>query len=131
MDVLLDSETPAGKPVVRPDAAEVAAVEQANENLSPAQPFENLETHAGDWRVEKDELIQADSSARNARVYIKEHRWMDCWIKAKMRIDSTDESADSPSVRLIVRGDDTTETFYTVGLFVGSREVCIEKSCGQ
>ena len=38
--------------------------------------------------------------------------------------------AASPGARLIVRGDEKTDTFYTVGLWAGSREVRIEKSRG-
>ncbi|MCX5759749.1 MAG: hypothetical protein NTU83_14845 [Candidatus Hydrogenedentes bacterium] len=38
--------------------------------------------------------------------------------------------AASPGARLIVRGDERTDTFYTVGLWAGSREVRIEKSRG-
>ena len=74
--------------VVRPDPAEVAAVERANETLSPAQAFENLEAKAGDWRVENGALVQADPSASYARTFIKGPRWMDCVIKAKVRVDA-------------------------------------------
>jgi hypothetical protein len=114
--------------VARPDPAEVAAVERANETLSPAQAFRNLEAKAGDWRVEKNSLVQADPSAPYARTFIKEPRWMDCVIKAKVRVDAVGGTAASPGVRLIVRGDERTDTFYTVGLWAGSREVRIEKS---
>ena len=81
--------------VVRPDPAEVAAVERANETLSPTQAFENLEAKAGDWRVENGALVQADPSAPYARTFIKGPRWMDCVIKAKVRVDAVGGPAAS------------------------------------
>ncbi len=120
----------AGAQVARPDEAGVAVVERANETLQPAQAFENLETKAGDWRVENDALTQADAEAPYARAFIRGSRWLDCVIKAKVRVDTLGATAASPGVRLIVRGDETTDTFYTVGLWAGSREVRIEKSRG-
>ncbi|MBN2295799.1 MAG: hypothetical protein JXM70_25435, partial [Pirellulales bacterium] len=116
--------------IVRPDVAEVAAVEQANESLSPMKAFENLEAKDGDWRVEKNTLVQTDGSASYSRTFIKGPRWMDCIIKAKMRVDAVGGTEDSRGVRLIVRGDEKTDTFYTVGLWAGSRQVRIEKSHG-
>jgi len=116
--------------VARQDAAEVAAVERANEALSPGQAFANLEAKAGEWRVENGALVQADASAPYARTFIKGPRWMDCAIKAKVRVDTMGATAASPGVRLIVRGDEQTDTFITVGLWAGSREVHIEKSRG-
>jgi hypothetical protein len=116
--------------VVRPDPDEVAAVERANDTLSPAQAFQSLETKAGDWRVEQNTLVQSDTTASYARAFIKGPRWVDCVIKAKVRVDAVGGPAASPGARLIVRGDATTDTFYTVGLWAGSREVRIERSRG-
>lgn len=116
--------------VVRPDPAAVAAVERANETLLPAQAFTNLEVKAGDWRVENGALVQADTSAPYARAFVKGPQWLDCVINAKVRVDAVGATAASPGARLIVRGDAETDTFYTVGLWAGSREVRIEKSCG-
>ncbi len=116
--------------VVRQDPAEVAAVERANETLSPAQAFENLETKSGDWRFEGGALVQADPSEPYARTFIKGPRWMDCIIKAKMRLDAVAAAAASPGVRLILRADEKTDSFITIGLWAGSREVHIEKSRG-
>ncbi len=113
---------------VRQDPVDVAAVERANETLTPIQTFENVETKAGDWRVEKNALLQADASAPYARTFIKGPRWLDCVIKAKVRVDTVGATAASPGARLIVRGDEATDTFITVGLWAGSREVRIEKS---
>jgi len=120
----------AGAQVTRPDEAGVAAVERANETLEPAQAFETLETKAGDWRVENGVLTQADAEAPFARAFIRGPRWLDCIIKAKVRVESVGVAAASPGVRLIVRGDETTDTFYTVGLWAGSHELRIEKSRG-
>jgi hypothetical protein len=114
----------------RPDPAEVAAVARANETLSAAQAFESLEIKAGDWRVENNVLVQRDASAPYARAFIKGPRWLDCVIKAKARVDALGATAASPGARLIVRGDEKTDTFYTVGLWAGSGEVRIEKSRG-
>lgn len=123
--------------VVRPEPAEVAIVERANGTLSAAEAFENLEAKAGEWRVENDALMQADASAPYARTFIKGPRWLDCLIKAKVRVDAVGATASSaggpaasPGARLIVRADEVTDTFYTVGLWAGSREVRIEKSRG-
>ncbi len=115
--------------IVRPDPAEMAAIERANPALSTMQAFQNLEAKAGDWRVEKNTLVQADPHASHARTFIKGPRWMNCIIKAKVRVDAVGATAASPGARLIVRGDEKTDTFYTVGLWAGSREVRIEKSC--
>lgn len=116
--------------VVRPDPAEVAVVERANATLSPMQAFENLETKAGNWRVENGVLVQADASAPHARTFIQGPRWMDCVIHAKVRVDAVDSPGASTGARLIVRGDEKTDTFYTVGLWAGGREVRIEKARG-
>ncbi|MHB0955007.1 MAG: glycoside hydrolase family protein [Pirellulaceae bacterium] len=116
--------------VVRPDPTEVASVERANATLSATQVFENLDTEAGEWQVEKKVLVQADPSAPYARSFVKGLRWVDCIIKANVRVDSVGGPAASPGARLIVRGDEKTDTFYTVGLWAGSREVRIEKSRG-
>lgn len=116
--------------VIRPDPAEVAAVERANATLSPAQAFEKLEARAGDWRVENGALLQSDPSASHARTFVQGPQWMDCVIKAKVRVDTLGATAASPGVRLIVRGDEVTDTFYTIGLWAGSGEVRIEKSRG-
>ncbi|HOZ50118.1 MAG TPA: hypothetical protein PK468_26210, partial [Candidatus Hydrogenedentes bacterium] len=116
--------------VARMDPAEVAAVERANETLLPAQAFEDLEPKQGDWRVEDGALMQTDASAPYARTFIAGPRWMDCVIKAKVRVDTVGATAASPGARLIVRGDEATDTFITVGLWAGSREVRIEKSRG-
>ena len=117
--------------VVRPGPAEIAAVERANETLAPARAFENLEAKAGHWRVEQDALVQSALSETYARTFIKGPRWMDCIIKAKVRVDAVGGPAASPGARLIVRGDENTDTFYTVGLWAGGREVRIEKSRGM
>ncbi len=116
--------------VVRPSPAEVAAVERANATLSPAEAFADLDAKAGDWRVENGALLQRDPSASHARTFIKEPRWVDCVIHAKVRVDSVGGPAASPGARLIVRGDEETDTFCTVGLWAGSREVRIEKARG-
>jgi len=116
--------------VVRPDSDEVAAVERANATLSPAQAFADLEAKAGDWSADKNILVQSDSAESYARTFIKGPRWVDCVIKAHVRVDAVGGPAASPGARLIVRGDPTTDTFYTVGLWAGSREVRIEKSRG-
>ena len=116
--------------VVRQDEAGVAAVERANETLAAAHAFENLEAGEGDWRVENGALVQADASAPYARTFIQGPRWVDCVIKAKVRVDNVRADAASPGARLIVRGDETTDTFITVGLWAGSREVRIERSRG-
>lgn len=121
---------PAVAQVVRADPAEVAAVERANATLSPAQAFKNLETKAGDWRLENDALIQTNPSEPYARTFVNGPRWMDCVIKATVRVDSVGGTAASPGARLIVRGDEKTDTFITVGLWAGSREVRIERSRG-
>ena len=116
--------------VVRQDEAEVAAVERANETLAAAQAFEKFEAKEGDWRVENGALVQSDASAPYARTFITGPRWMDCVIKANVRVDRVGVNAASPGARLIVRGDDATDTFITVGLWAGSREVRIERSRG-
>jgi hypothetical protein len=120
----------AAAPVVPPDAAEVAAVERANATLTPAQAFERLEAKAGKWRVENSTLLQSDPSASHARTFIKGPRWVDCIIKAKVRVDAVGSAGASSGARLIVRGDEKTDTLYTVGLWAGGREVRIEKSRG-
>ena len=84
----------------------------------------------GDWRLEDGALVQADESAPYARTFINGPRWMDCTIKAKVRVDTLGVQAASPGARIIVRGDEATDTFITVGLWAGSREVHIEKSRG-
>jgi hypothetical protein len=116
--------------VVRPDPAVVAAVERANETLSPAQAFLNLDAKAGAWRTESNTLVQADQAAPYARTFIKGTQWVDCVIKAKVRVDAVSGSDPWHGARLIVRGDETTDTFYTVGFWVGGKEVRIEKSRG-
>ena len=114
-------------PVVRPDPAAVAVVERANETLSPTQAFENLDAKAGDWRVEKNVLVLTQAVS-HARTFIKGPRWVNCIIKAKLRLDAADGN-EWNGVRLIVRGDENTDTFYTVGFSPG-RTVRIEKSRG-
>ena len=116
--------------VVRPDPAGVAAVERANETLSPEKAFENLEPKAGDWQVRDGALLQTNPSESHARAFVKGPRWMDCVIKAKLRVDAVGGPGASNGVRLIVRGDAKTDTFYTVGLWAGSGEVRIEKAQG-
>lgn len=111
--------------VVRPNVAEVAAIERANESLSPTQAFNNLESKSGTWQVEGDVLVQSDRSALFARTFIEGPCWTNCIIKAKVRVDSVGEGDPSNGARLIVRGNETT--FYTVGLWVGG-EVRIEKA---
>lgn len=120
----------AGAQVERPNEAGVAAVERANEALQPAEAFKHLESKAGSWRVEDNALVQADTSESYARTFIQGKQWMDCVVKVNMRVDTVGATAASPGVRLIIRGDEVTDTFYTVGLWVGSREVRIEKSRG-
>ncbi len=122
--------TLAAAPVVRPDPAAVAPVERANETLSPAQAFANLEIKAGDWRVENGILVQRDRFASHARTFIKGPRWMDCIIKANLRVDAVGATGASCGARLIVRGDEKTDSFYTVGLWAGGRALRIEKSRG-
>ncbi|MDD5705027.1 MAG: hypothetical protein PHR35_03820 [Kiritimatiellae bacterium] len=113
-----------------PAWAEAAIVDRANEILRPQQAFANLETKAGAWRIENGTLVQTDVAASHARTFIKGPRWTDCVIKAKVRVDTVGAPAASPGARLIVRGDERTDAFYTVGLWAGSREVRIEKSRG-
>lgn len=108
----------------------MAAVERANEALPPTQAVTNLEVKAGIWRVENRTLVQADPSAPYARAFIKGPRWVDCVIKAKVRVDTLGGPGASSGVRLIVRGDEKTDTFYTVGFWASGREVRIEKSRG-
>ena len=128
--IVMSHAVSAGAQVARPDEAGVAVVERANETRQPAQAFEKLETKAGNWRVENEVLTQADAEAPYARAFIRGPRWLDCVIKAKVRVDRVGASAASPGARLIVRGDESTDTFYTVGLWAGSHEVRIEKSRG-
>ncbi len=114
--------------VVRPDPAEVLAIERANESLSPGQALKKLDTRAGAWRVEQQSLLQSDRSEMYARTFIKGPRWVDCIVKVKLRVDAIGPSGASNGIRLILRADEKTDTFYTVGLWAGSREVRIEKS---
>jgi hypothetical protein len=116
--------------VVRPDPVGVAEVERANETLPPARAFENLAAKAGDWRMDNGVLVQSDRSETYARTFIHGPRWVDCVIKAKVRVDAIDSIGASNGARLIVRGDEQTDTFYTVGLWAGGREVRIEKARG-
>ncbi len=116
--------------IERPDPSEIVPIERANESLSAAQAFESLEAKEGDWQVKDNALVQSDASAPYARTFIKGPRWLDCVIKARVRVDSVGATTASPGARLIVRADEKTDTFYTVGLWAGSREVRIEKSSG-
>jgi len=54
--------------------------------------------------------------------------WVDSIIKAKIRIDSLGGTEDWNGARMIVRGDATGDTFFTVGLWAGGDEVRIEKA---
>ena len=114
----------------RPDPSEVLAVVHANATLSAASAFDSLDNKAGSWRVENHTLVQSDTAAPYARSFIKGPRWMDCVVTAKVRVDAVGATAASPGARLIVRGDATLDSFITVGLWAGSREVRIEKSRG-
>lgn len=115
---------------VRTEPSEVQAVVRANETLSPTHAFENLVNKAGEWRVENNALVQSDASAPYARTFVQGPRWMDCIIQARLRVDAVGATAASPGARLIVRGDAKTDTFITIGLWAGSREVHIEKVRG-
>lgn len=120
----------AGAQTVRQDPAMVADAERANATLLAAQAFDSLLSTAGEWRVEDGVLLQSDASEPYARTFIEGPRWLDCVIKAKLRVDSLGAQAASPGVRIIVRGDAATDNFITVGLWAGSGEVRIEKSQG-
>jgi hypothetical protein len=121
---------PAAAQVVRPDPAETIAVEKANASLSPNVAFDKLGAKAGKWHVENGTLRQADRAEMYGRTFIEGPRWLDCIIKAKVRIDAVGGPAASNGARLIVRANPKTDTFYTIGLWAGSREVRIEKSRG-
>jgi hypothetical protein len=113
-----------------PDPARIAAIERANATLPPAKAFENLEVKAGQWQVKNGVLVQSDRAAPFARAFVKGPSWTDCVVKAKVRVDAVNGPAASHGVRLILRGDEKTDTFYTVGLWANGREVRIEKSRG-
>lgn len=121
---------PATGAVACPDPAKIASIEKANESLAPEKAFENLEVKAGRWQVDSGWLVQSDPAASLARAFVKGHCWTDCTIKAKVRIDAAGGPGPSHGARLIVRGDEKTDTFYTVGLLANSREVRIERSQG-
>jgi hypothetical protein len=130
MSESIQSKPESAEITVRPDTAEVAAVEQANEYLIPEHVFQNLLTKTGNWRVKNNILLQADPSAPCPRTFVKKYRWMDCRIKANVRVDTADNSVPSSGIRIIVRANEMTDTFYTVGFWVGNSEVRIEKSQG-
>lgn len=116
--------------VVRPDVAQIAPIEQANARVPAAQAFDALQPKAGSWQVVDNVLTQSDQSAMYARSYIQGPKWVDCIIQATLQVDSIDPVGASNGVRVIVRGDAETDTFYTVGLWAGSHEVRIEKARG-
>ena len=116
--------------VVRPDPSAVAGIEKGNETLSPAQAFENLKSKSGDWRIDGQTLTQNDPLAAYAQTFVEGPRWVDCVVKAKLRVDSTGPEAWN-GARLIVRASDDEQVFYTVGLWAGGKEVRIEKFNGS
>jgi hypothetical protein len=118
------------EPTALPDPVAITAIEKANATLSAANAFENLEVKAGKWQVDGGMLVQSDRAAPFARAFIKGPSWTDCIIKAKLRVDAVDGPGASCGARLIVRGNEETDTFYTVGLWANGREVRIEKSQG-
>ncbi len=130
MDDSTEKDAIGSAQIIRPTAAEVAAIERANKNLSPEQAFQSLETKAGHWHLENNSLMQTDPTASFTRIVIGDDRWMDCIVKAKVRIDAIDQGATQPGVGMLIRSDDVIETFYAVGLWADSNEVRIEKSHG-
>ena len=116
--------------IVRPDPSAVAVIEKSNANLSPAQAFENLKSISGDWKIDGQTLTQNDPQAAYAQTFVEGPRWVDCVIKAKLRVDSTGPDAWN-GARLIVRASDDGQVFYTVGLWAGGNEVRIEKHTGN
>jgi hypothetical protein len=116
--------------IVRPDVAQIAPIEQANACVSAAQAFDALQPKAGTWQVVDNVLTQSDQSAMYARSYIQGPQWVDCIIQVTLQVDSIESVGASNGVRVIVRGDQQTDTFYTVGLWAGSQEVRIEKARG-
>ena len=121
---------PAAAQIVRPDPSAVAVIEKSNVNLSAAQAFENLKSISGDWKIDGQTLAQNDPQAAYAQTFVEGPRWVDCVIKAKLRVDSTGPDAWN-GARLIVRASDDGQVFYTVGLWAGGNEVRIEKHTGN
>jgi len=103
-------------------------IEKENATLDPVQAFENLIQKDGDWSVEGATLTQTDPAVIYARAFVASPMWVDSIIKAKIRIDSLGGTEDWNGARMIVRGDATGDTFFTVGLWAGGDEVRIEKA---
>ncbi len=108
---------------------EVARVESSNECLNQSEIFNKLISKAGSWNVENGYLVQKDENAVNARTFISGYQWVDCKVTAKIKVTNCAAAPES-GFSIIVRANDSTDTFIAVRLLVSSNRVTIEKSNG-
>ena len=108
---------------------EVARVETSNECLNQSEIYSNLISKTGSWKVENGYLLQTDKNAAYASTYISDHQWVDCKVTAKIKVTSCANVPES-GFSIIVRANDSLDTFIAVNLLVSSNRVSIEKSNG-
>ena len=106
---------------------EIARIEASNECLNQSEIYKKLVSKTGSWNVENGHLVQKDKNAVNARIFINDSQWVDCKVTARIKITSCANVPES-GFSIIVRANDSSDTFIAVRLLVSSNRVTIEKS---
>jgi hypothetical protein len=119
---------PAGNSLPR-NAAQIAEIERRRDHVEGPAAFENLLRVAGKWHADGGRLTQTSSDQVAARALIGGHDWVDCIVKARVRVDSCSKDPWS-GLRLLLRADDGGDSYYAVSLFVPAQEVRIEQKVG-
>ncbi len=107
-------------------STDLVKIDQSPETLSGEGVFGDILTTEGTWEKDATHIQSTDVTANSARAFIPGHEWIDCIYEATIRIDKT---GDQPwaGLRLILRGNNETNNFTTVGFYVPQHIVTIEQ----
>lgn len=109
---------------------DLTKIDREGETLSGEAVFKDVLTVEGTWEKDATQIKSTDVTGNSARVFIPGHEWIDCIFEATICIDKVSDEQDEnwAGLRLIVRGNNETNSFTTIGLWARQQEVFIEQA---
>ena len=105
-------------------APRVVEIEHNSLALDNASALKHIKILSGKWET-KDETLQAlDKETMYGGVMIENHQWVDCVIKARIKVNACSQDPWS-GMRVLVRTSDKDDFFYWLGLWVPGQRLHI------
>ncbi len=114
-------------PISLSHSTDLGQIDRSPETLSGGDVFKDILIAEGTWEKETMRIQSLDADALRARAYIPGHEWIDCIYEATIRIEKTNGQPWA-GLRLVLRANQETNCFTTIGFWVSQQAVCIEQA---